>query len=302
MGIELSVEVDGAPEGLEALLNRVFDACCAIEGIEGMEASGRLVDAAEIHRINREYRGVDRETDVLSFPSVSYPRGKTARDCPKRLRREYDPETGRAHLGDFVLSLPRAKTQAETYGHSLLRELGYLTAHSMFHLMGYDHENENERARMRELEENAMTRCGLTRENIMTDRELFEGACKALQNAYVPYSHFRVGACLLGADGRVFPGCNVENASYGATICAERTAVVSAVAAGTRDFTAIAVVGEEADAWPCGICRQVLYEFAPDMDVICGNIASGAFTKVPLKALLAHGFGPRDLGKSEAKA
>lgn len=129
----------------------------------------------------------------------------------------------------------------------------------------------------------------------MTDRELFERACRAMDFAYVPYSRFKVGACLLSEDGRAFSGCNVENASYGATLCAERTALVKGVSEGARKFTAVAVVGEEDDAWPCGICRQVLSEFSRDMRVICGARATGEFTVVPLSELLPRSFGPEDL-------
>ena len=129
----------------------------------------------------------------------------------------------------------------------------------------------------------------------MTDRELFDLACEALEHAYAPYSHFRVGACLLSEDGRAFTGCNVENASFGGTICAERTALVKAVSEGAVRFTAIAVVGEHDDAWPCGICRQVLNEFSKDMRVICGAKATGTFTPLTLRELLPHSFGPVDL-------
>ena len=129
----------------------------------------------------------------------------------------------------------------------------------------------------------------------MTDRELFDKACEALHNAYVPYSKFRVGACLLTSDGRIFTGCNVENASYGATICAERTAVVKAVSEGATRFTKIAVAAENAVGWPCGICRQVLFEFSDDMTVISGNKKTGEFTAITLSQLLPHAFGPNDL-------
>ncbi|MCM1329271.1 MAG: cytidine deaminase [Ruminococcus sp.] len=108
----------------------------------------------------------------------------------------------------------------------------------------------------------------------MTDRELLETAEKAMENAYAPYSDFKVGAALLCADGAVFTGCNIENASYGASNCAERTAVFKAVSEGKRDFLAIAIVssgGEE--TFPCGICRQVLAEFAPDIRVVLQNKA-----------------------------
>ena len=104
----------------------------------------------------------------------------------------------------------------------------------------------------------------------MTDRELVDLAFTMLERSYVPYSHFPVGAALLCADGTVFTGCNVENAAYGSTICAERTAVVKAVSEGHRDdFVRIAIVGRSEDyCWPCGSCRQVLFEFAPDLECL----------------------------------
>lgn len=99
----------------------------------------------------------------------------------------------------------------------------------------------------------------------MDRNELVRLALEARENSYSPYSHFCVGAALLCADGRVFTGCNIENASYSPTICAERTAVVKAVSEGVKDFTAIAVVGGEGEikdfCTPCGVCRQVLSEF-----------------------------------------
>ncbi len=106
----------------------------------------------------------------------------------------------------------------------------------------------------------------------MTDKELLETAEKAMENAYVPYSNFKVGAALLCADGTVFTGCNIENASYGASNCAERTAVFKAVSEGYRDFSAIAIVSSNGgETFPCGICRQVLAEFAPNIRVILLN-------------------------------
>ena len=128
----------------------------------------------------------------------------------------------------------------------------------------------------------------------MTERELCQKAVAMLDMAYVPYSHFPVGAALLCKDGTVFTGCNIENASYGATICAERTAVSKAVSEGARRFIAIAIAGDEGFPWPCGICRQVLNEFAPDIRVICGNRAGG-MQVTTLRELLPHGFGPADL-------
>ena len=137
----------------------------------------------------------------------------------------------------------------------------------------------------------------------MTDRELVELAFTMLERSYVPYSHFPVGVALECADGTVFTGCNVENAAYGSTICAERTALVKAVSEGHRDdFVRLAVVGDSADyCWPCGSCRQMLYEFAPDLTVLVAR-GDHEFVKLPLAELLPYGFGPKSLsGKTEGE-
>ncbi len=106
----------------------------------------------------------------------------------------------------------------------------------------------------------------------MADHELLEAADKAMKNAYAPYSGFKVGAALQCTDGTVFTGCNVENGSFGATNCAERTAVFKAVSEGYRDFTAVAIVSSGGgETFPCGICRQVLAEFAPHIRVVLRN-------------------------------
>ena len=130
----------------------------------------------------------------------------------------------------------------------------------------------------------------------MTDQALVDLAFTMLERSYVPYSRFPVGAALLCGDGAVFTGCNVENAAYGSTICAERTALVKAVSEGRRDgFERLAVVGKSTDyCWPCGACRQMLYEFAPDLVVLVGR-GDGQYFKTTLKELLPHGFGPKSM-------
>ena len=132
----------------------------------------------------------------------------------------------------------------------------------------------------------------------MTDRQLVDLAFTMLSRSYVPYSGFPVGAALLCAGGAVFTGCNVENAAYGSTICAERTALVKAVSEGHRDdFVKLAVVGNSKDyCWPCGACRQMLYEFAPDLTVLVAR-SDRDFVSLPLHELLPHGFGPKDLAQ-----
>lgn len=298
--LELQCEVPGCPEGLEEFLNRVADVCMELEGISGAGFAVRVVDDAAIHALNLEMRGVDSATDVLSFPTVRFPKGTTAKDNPRRLKREYDPSAGWINLGDCVLNLNRAQQQAAEFGHSLKRELGYLTAHSAFHLMGYDHMTDADKRQMRAMEKRAMDHLKLWRNpkggNDMNHEELFHLAEAARENAYAPYSRFRVGACILTQDGQTFQGCNFENASFGATICAERCAASVAVAAGARRFAAIAIAADSV-AWPCGICRQVLREFAcgPDMPVIAGAAGSNTFETKTLEELLPGSFGPEYL-------
>ena len=130
----------------------------------------------------------------------------------------------------------------------------------------------------------------------MTDRELVDLAFTMLDRSYVPYSHFPVGAALACTDGTVFTGCNVENAAYGSTLCAERTALVKAVSEGHRDdFERLAVVGNSTDyCWPCGACRQMLYEFSPRLTLLVAR-SDRQYVKLTLAERLPHGFGPRSL-------
>ncbi len=132
----------------------------------------------------------------------------------------------------------------------------------------------------------------------MTKDELVKTAFSMLERAYVPYSGFPVGAALLCKDGSVFTGCNVENAAYGSTICAERTALVKAVSEGHRDdWDTLAVVGRSEDyCWPCGSCRQMLYEFCPELTVLVAR-GDGDYVTLPLKQLLPYGFGPASLSQ-----
>ena len=122
---------------------------------------------------------------------------------------------------------------------------------------------------------------------------LLDLAAKARESAYVPYSHFAVGAALRSEDGRIFTGCNVENASYSLTICAERNAVAHAVAEGARRFDAVAVVTENG-VTPCGACRQVLAEFGPDITVIVSDGAGNRHT-YNMRNLLPTAFTPDQL-------
>ena len=129
----------------------------------------------------------------------------------------------------------------------------------------------------------------------MTHEELKAAAVKMLDRAYVPYSHFPVGAALECADGTVYTGCNVENAVYPAGICAERNAIFHAVAEGRTRFTRLVVAGRSEDfCVPCGVCRQVMREFAPELEIICLN-GAGEEKAFTLPELLPYGFGPEFL-------
>ena len=142
------------PKGLRLLIRRCCTAVLVMEEFpQNAEVNVTIVDNEQIRALNAEHRNLDKETDVLSFPlgvDGVY---------------DVDMETGDAQIGDIVLSLEKAMEQAERYGHSLSREVGYLTVHSMLHLLGYDHENGGlEMIRMREKEEKALNELGLRRD------------------------------------------------------------------------------------------------------------------------------------------
>ncbi|NLL63835.1 MAG: rRNA maturation RNase YbeY [Ruminococcaceae bacterium] len=142
------------PKGLRMLIRRCCTAVLVMEKFDGdAEISVMLVDNEKIRQLNKKYRKTDKETDVLSFPlgvDGAY---------------DVNLDTGSAQLGDIVISIEKAIEQAERYGHSLQREVGYLTVHSMLHLLGYDHENGGlDLLYMREKEEKALTELGLKRD------------------------------------------------------------------------------------------------------------------------------------------
>lgn len=132
--------------------------------------------------------------------------------------------------------------------------------------------------------------------------ELLSAAIKARERAYAPYSGFKVGAALRGSVGEIFSGCNVENASYGLTICAERTLVSTAVAAGVITFTQMVIVADsETPCPPCGACRQFLFEFAPSLELWVANL-SGETKFFRLCDLLPEAFGPAFIQLPKPKA
>lgn len=266
-----------------------------VTDLDEVEVDVSLVSADEIRSLNRDYRGIDKITDVLSFPQFN--------DISEIETMCLDGEN--ILLGDVVMCRDKIKEQAGENGQSEEKEMIYLFIHSMLHLLGYDHENKEEKSAMRRCEKEILaklSKCNSTnysencaRINADEDRifsiqsamsnqndidntlspldikELFKHAKSALKNAYAPYSNYRVGAALMTTDGKIFTGCNIENASYGASICAERVACVNAVSEGFAAFSAIAVAADNGLASMCGICRQFLSEFCTDILVITGS-------------------------------
>ena len=130
----------------------------------------------------------------------------------------------------------------------------------------------------------------------MTDRKLIDMAANVMENSYSPYSRFKVGAAVECGDGSVFTGCNIENAAFGATMCAEAAAIASAVSAGKQKFKRIAIISEGGTyCFPCGACRQLLSEFSPDMELLCAR-ADGRYVSYPLATLLPMAFGKEQMG------
>ena len=277
----------------------VADCCAATEGLTlPCCVYVTLTNDREIQKLNREQRNIDRPTDVLSFPSVNYPAGITAKHAHRLILQEYSDDDRAYMLGDIFISYDHVIAQAKEYGHSIEREFSYLLTHGMFHLFGYDHLTDGERREMRTMEEKALALAGITRDTANsespTDAQLLTLAREAMQRSYSPYSRYKVGACLLSEDGRIFTGTNIENASFGLTICAERSALAKAVSEGVQAFTAIAIAAEGSPPWPCGACRQVLNEFAPGIRILV-TWDQTKTDEALLTALLPHSFGPKDL-------
>ena len=254
-----------------------------------------LCDDETIAEINHKYRGISASTDVLSFPSVEYPADRTAALSEPLIRMEYDDDYEACFLGDSLISVPHIQKQAAEYGHSELREACYLLIHGICHLMGYDHIKPEDKEKMRKMEEKILSAASVTRNNdpvTVDDNSLLRLAREAMKMSYSPYSSYPVGAALHCTDGRIFTGCNIENASFGLTNCAERTAMFKAISEGASGFDVIAIAANT-KPWPCGACRQVLNEFAPDIRVIV--TWKDQVEEKTLHELLPESFGPQSM-------
>lgn len=149
----------------EAVLRSVFEAACDyVQCPYECTVNMLLTDDSAIHSMNREFRDTDRATDVLSFPMIDYTEPGSFDGIEEQSEQYFDPDSGELLLGDIVISVERAIAQAAEYGHSLKREMAFLTAHSMLHLFGYDHMRDDEREEMERMQEEILAKLGITRD------------------------------------------------------------------------------------------------------------------------------------------
>ncbi len=158
-------EEEAFPE-CEAVLRSVFEVACDYVGCPyECSVNMLLTDDSAIHSMNKEFRGIDRATDVLSFPMVDYKEPGNFDGLEEHTEEYFEPESGELLLGDIVISVERAKAQAAEYGHSVKREMAFLTAHSMLHLFGYDHMEDAERIEMERMQEEILAKLSIGRDN-----------------------------------------------------------------------------------------------------------------------------------------
>ena len=311
------------PKEAVAFLKKGLQAVARLHKLSAKtEVSVSLVSDEVIHVLNKDYRGIDRPTDVLSF----------ALDEAEEPAEVGGPDVHM--LGDIIISAETAVRQGNEYGHGLNRELVYLGVHSLLHLLGYDHMTEEDKEKMREEEEKSLQMIHLSQKDLdgeqdkekadplhfsavvedftvsdqkvikktdksfeknKTVKKLYKKALKTRENAYVPFSKFKVGAAVLTKDGDIFTGCNIENSSFGLTVCAERVAMFTAAASGVRrgEMKMLLVVADTEEVTsPCGACRQVIAEF--EIPVIIMANVRGEMKQVTLEEVLPFGFKASD--------
>lgn len=256
------------------------------EDVRCCEISLSLAAPAQIAEINAEYRDINEPTDVLSFPMWEGENGG------------FEPPDGweTLPLGDIIVCPEVVENNALENGRSAERETALVICHGFLHLIGFDHAEEEEKEIM------WMTQDGLVSDYMKCVSDGFSAAMlddgmreklmacaeKARESAYAPYSGFSVGAALLFENGEIVAGCNVENSSYGLSICAERNAMTTAVSLGMMKPIAVAIAGPgESPCMPCGACRQFLAEFNDQMSVVVKACDGGVYS---LKDLLPGTF------------
>lgn len=301
-GVKESVPAEYRGAAEEAFVRRLEAVCRGYLTSSGLipdavvdtEVSLSLMSADEIAALNKEYRETNEATDVLSFPMWEAADGS--------FQPPSDWEV--LPLGDIVVCPQVVAKNAAENGRSFEAETALVILHGLLHLTGHDHDTEERKAEMWKLQDAMVSSFldesgGTTTHSIdeAAARGLIEAARAARERAYAPYSHFKVGAALLFRDGRVVSGCNVENASYGLSLCAERNAMTTAVTMGEEEPLAAAIVGERGECCPpCGACRQFLAEFGLDMDIILEDGDKMKFYK--LRELLPADFSHSSMEKS----
>lgn len=238
-----------------------------------------IVDNKSIHEINKEYRGIDKATDVISFAFFDDKDEKVISDVP-------------TSLGQILISYEKAEEQAEAYKHSIEREMSFLFTHGMLHLLGFDHMNKKDELIMFNIQDEILGG------HFMTKEELIAKAIEARNLSYSPYSNFKVGAALLTKDGKVYLGSNIENSSYPLCMCAERNAMYNAKMHGMEQdkIEALAVVADtDEPCSPCGACRQVMAEILPKTCKVYLANLKGMVKETTIDELLPFAFSDKDL-------
>ena len=288
-----------------------------------------ITDDEGIRTINNEYRQIDSSTDVLSFPALEFE--YDGEDyIPLIDKEDFDPETGCLMLGDIVVSMETALRQADKYGHGIRREFGFLLIHSMLHLMGYDHMEDEDRKLMRAKEEELLARAGL---GLSEDVTLYKETAEAVEAASVPVgppaaentdldceelvqiekeqchnnelldranaayvcSSTKTGAAIRCGD-KIYVGCSIEDAANGIAVSAECNALGAAIAAGERGFDSIAMLTADGKGvLPCGTGRQVLSALdAGKAATVVTLDANGEITVIKLSELLPDLIGTEE--------
>ncbi|MCX6089579.1 MAG: cytidine deaminase [Atribacterota bacterium] len=237
---------------------------------EKTETLGRIsvsfIGKEEIRKIKNEFFHQDIYTDVISFL--------------------YGQNEEDDIWGEILISPEIAKEQAGEQGESLEDEMKVLLIHGFLHLLGYDDEKPRDHLKMNERQKYILTQ-------LIEDEKrerLIKLAASVRKNAYSPYSQLAVGAALETVGGVMVAGCNVENASFGLSLCAERVALVKAISSGYRQFVRLAVIANESsECFPCGACRQVLFEFSPNLEIIAARTGN-EFQVFSLRDLFSHPF------------
>lgn len=278
---------DSAPQDAEEMFNKLL-----IHIKQHMELLGSytislsIVSSEKIQEINRDYRNIDRPTDVISFA----------------YQEEGNEDLPLIDLGEILICLDVAKKQSIEFNHSYKRELAFLFIHGTLHLLGYDHMEEKEAEEMFALQNDILNSFSYDyerEENRMINKEEIRNECiKAREKSYSPYSHFAVGAVIATKDGKFYHGANIENSAYSLCVCAERTAIFNSYLAGVKkeDIECLAlIVNSPSIGSPCGSCRQVMSEMLlPETPVLLFTM-EGLEKETSVAELLPFAFSKENL-------